>query len=469
MRRVEGSVGSKRRRGLVAGLASAAVTLGVLAPSAQAGIPDRYASPDGQSTDACTQADPCDLRTAVEGAPSGGQIRLLAGSHDLGQTGLTVDDSKIVVADSQDSFASVSTRGSTDPTLTVAGGASVRGIGVTSASLVQTFPQPPEPLPPIPPNVTFGGPALAITDSAALVDRVFARSVSPDATCQIDAGLLRDSVCFNATNVPPDPNPPPPAAQPEPGPAFAMTAADDGALTATIRNVTSFSREAAGGVFTAGTNATLDLDARNSIYVGQEAEGAASDIETSGAGEVNLDLDFTNYSSLDDAAATGTVPAPGSLDNQVAAPSFSGPVQGNFRQTSDSPTIDAGSDSASDLGMFDLAANDRIQGDAIDIGAYEDTAVDPPPGGGAPTVIIRRAPRKQTAKRSATFRFRAADTDEPASFRCKLDKRDLAPCSSPKRYRKLGRGTHKFVVRARGQDGKVGEPTRYRWKINRKR
>ncbi|UJA20044.1 hypothetical protein HJD18_07305 [Thermoleophilia bacterium SCSIO 60948] len=466
---MEGIAGSMRRRGVTACLGVAFATLCVLVPSAQAGDPARYASPDGEPTDACTQADPCDLRTAVEGAPTNGVIRLLPGDHDLGQTGLTVDAGKTVIADSQNSFASVSTRGAADPTLTVTGGATVRAIGVTSASLVETFPQPPDPLPPIPPNVTFGGPALAIETSDVVVDRVFARSISPDATCELETGLLRDSVCFNSTSPPPDPNPPPPSTQPEPGPALAMTAADDGAVAATIRNVTSFSREAAGGVFTAGTNATVDLDARNSIFNGQEAGGAASDIETSGAGEVNLDIDFSNYSTLEDAAASGTVPAPGSLDNQTAKPDFAAPLQGNFRQADGSPTIDAGSDSASDLGEFDLANNDRIQGDAIDIGAYEDTAAGPPPDGGAPTVIIRKAPRKKTAKRKATFRFRAADTNGPATFRCKLDKRDLAPCSSPKRYRNLGRGTHKFVVRAKGQDGKVGEPTRYRWKITRKR
>jgi hypothetical protein len=65
---------------------------------------------------------------------------------------------------------------------------------------------------------------------------------------------------------------------------------------------------------------------------------------------------------------------------------------------------------------------------------------------GAPpeTTIYKR--RVKSGKRMATFRF--GSSDPSATFRCKLDSRHFAACSSPKTYRHLRSGRHTFAVDA---------------------
>jgi hypothetical protein len=78
---------------------------------------------------------------------------------------------------------------------------------------------------------------------------------------------------------------------------------------------------------------------------------------------------------------------------------------------------------------------------------------------------IRKAPQERSARVRALYRFRAEEpdpedparfTEEPgATFVCGLDKRPLAPCISPKRYRGLRRGRHTFTVIATDEAGNV--------------
>jgi len=76
------------------------------------------------------------------------------------------------------------------------------------------------------------------------------------------------------------------------------------------------------------------------------------------------------------------------------------------------------------------------------------------------TVISAKKIKGNTAK----FRF---TSNEPGStFQCKLDKRKFKPCSSPKRYKKLSDGKHKFKVRAVDAAGNVdATPSRKKFKI----
>jgi hypothetical protein len=67
--------------------------------------------------------------------------------------------------------------------------------------------------------------------------------------------------------------------------------------------------------------------------------------------------------------------------------------------------------------------------------------VGPPIDATAPnTTLAKRSVRP--GKRKATFRFRSSEAD--ARFRCRLDARKAAACSSPKTYAGLGAGTHTF-------------------------
>ena len=55
------------------------------------------------------------------------------------------------------------------------------------------------------------------------------------------------------------------------------------------------------------------------------------------------------------------------------------------------------------------------------------------------------------------------------SSACKLDKKKYKPCTSPKTYKKLGRGKHVFRVKARDKAGNVDRtPVVKRFKIKRR-
>jgi hypothetical protein len=76
----------------------------------------------------------------------------------------------------------------------------------------------------------------------------------------------------------------------------------------------------------------------------------------------------------------------------------------------------------------------------------------------APTTPLEKAPDtviglEKIKGRSAKFRF---SSSEPGSrFECKLDKGSFEPCRSPKKYKNLSRGRHKFKVSAIDDRGNV--------------
>ena len=76
----------------------------------------------------------------------------------------------------------------------------------------------------------------------------------------------------------------------------------------------------------------------------------------------------------------------------------------------------------------------------------------PNPGGGPPgppdttppQTKIRRAPKNKLHGSKATFRFTSSEPN--STFRCRLDHGKAAPCGSPKTYRHLRAGEHRFAV-----------------------
>ena len=80
-----------------------------------------------------------------------------------------------------------------------------------------------------------------------------------------------------------------------------------------------------------------------------------------------------------------------------------------------------------------------------------------------PETTIRKGPKKKTLKRKATFAF---DSDTAGStFECKLDKKDFAPCTSPKKA-KVKPGRHTFQVRAIDPQGNADTtPAKRRWRV----
>jgi hypothetical protein len=94
------------------------------------------------------------------------------------------------------------------------------------------------------------------------------------------------------------------------------------------------------------------------------------------------------------------------------------------------------------------------------------TPTPPAPDVTAPATSLRRAQINQ-AKRKATFKF--ASGEPGSTFTCKLDKKKLRPCTSPKTYKKLERGKHVFRVGARDRAGNLdATPAVKRFKIEKR-
>jgi Tol biopolymer transport system component len=85
--------------------------------------------------------------------------------------------------------------------------------------------------------------------------------------------------------------------------------------------------------------------------------------------------------------------------------------------------------------------------------------------GGEPDTEITGKPPATTSKRKARFAF--TSTVSSASFECKLDARPYKGCTSPKEYRNLAVGSHRFRVRASSAGVDDPTPAKHAWRIRR--
>lgn len=104
----------------------------------------------------------------------------------------------------------------------------------------------------------------------------------------------------------------------------------------------------------------------------------------------------------------------------------------------------------------------------VEAGDGGDTDDPPPPKRPkrvkAPSTQINRHPGKQTTSPVARFTFSASAPG--ARFRCKLDRRPVVQCRSPRVYRNLKSGPHVFRVTAVGAGGKADPtPAIFRWRV----
>jgi hypothetical protein len=92
-----------------------------------------------------------------------------------------------------------------------------------------------------------------------------------------------------------------------------------------------------------------------------------------------------------------------------------------------------------------------------------------PPDAAPPTTTISGSPARRTRSRTASFAFAASDDLSFASklvFRCHIDRRPWAPCTSPFRVRGLRKGPHTFSVGATDQAGTADPtPAIHRWQV----
>jgi hypothetical protein len=91
-------------------------------------------------------------------------------------------------------------------------------------------------------------------------------------------------------------------------------------------------------------------------------------------------------------------------------------------------------------------------GDGGNAGDPEDT--DPPE-------TSLRKPKLKGKK--VTFKF--SSDEQGTTFECRLDKRRFKRCTSPKTYRKLDEGKHKFFVAATDAAGNEGAAVKAKFKV----
>lgn len=87
-----------------------------------------------------------------------------------------------------------------------------------------------------------------------------------------------------------------------------------------------------------------------------------------------------------------------------------------------------------------------------------------PPADGVPETAIARGPVGTTNARTATFLFSALPAG--ATFACRLDGADWAPCTVPAVYPGLADGVHTFEVRATGAGGTDATPASRSWTVD---
>jgi hypothetical protein len=118
-----------------------------------------------------------------------------------------------------------------------------------------------------------------------------------------------------------------------------------------------------------------------------------------------------------------------------------------------------------------LSIPNAVGGNGADIGGFEVQAPTPPPppsggggGGGAPAAPdTSLSARIKKAKRKATFTF--GSPDGSSTFMCRLDKRALAPCTSPVTFKHLRIGKHTFMVEAVNAAAPDPSPATFSFKL----
>jgi hypothetical protein len=91
-----------------------------------------------------------------------------------------------------------------------------------------------------------------------------------------------------------------------------------------------------------------------------------------------------------------------------------------------------------------------------------------------PKVTIKKKgrPAASTTNQRAIFRFRGVDRvgkhlrrGRHVTFKCSLDRRRFSRCSSPRIYRHLSVGRHRFRLKGRDRSGNVSRVASYRWTV----
>ena len=311
----------------------------------------RYASPSGVAPSGagpyCTQSAPCDLISAMSGtgvAP-GDTVLLEPGTYPtVMQTFETTLDLNIQGLGAH----------AADTVISIVGNFGLENLNSTISNL----------------SLHVDG-SLGFVFIGSVAQRLVVTTTGSggiERACTIYAGVLRDSVCASPNGK---------------AAVYAQSASASqtpGAISVTLRNVTAYSTGPFSAALLVGgvSGAPATVNVTNSIL---RDVGGYADIRTYSeqAEPVAVNLDHSNFGSVQPASPTDTITAPGAgAGNQTANPLFVNPAFLNLREAAGSPTINAGTSSGVVAGEVDLDGNPRIADGAPDIGAYEFPANTPP-------------------------------------------------------------------------------------------
>jgi hypothetical protein len=321
--------------------AVAVVAMFLLTASGTAQAAQRYAAPDGSGTE-CTQAAPCTLDTAVHGVAghfpqNGDEVLVAAGDYGSPAAPLTVGLEPLAQMNIHGVAAGPRPR-----VYTADGG----GFTVNTGSTLRY----------VEVHSTSGNPAVWLRGGATGDQLIVVGGGAGVSACAVLAGatpsVLRNSVCRGAL----------------PGSSGVVVGSNDfGVHLATITNVTAVGAGPGLDVIGSG-NTTVTLN--NTIAFG--GGGADAQIDNYQAGQAATVSG--SHNNFDSASVGGPGAAGGHFNDtarQTAPPVFADQANGDFHQAAASPTRDAGSSSAPDLGTVDFEGTPRTFGSAPDIGADE--------------------------------------------------------------------------------------------------
>jgi hypothetical protein len=374
---------------LVFALCGVVVSLLVAVPAASAVT--RHVHPNGVMTGSdCTNPDPnaamnpaCSLEFGVETVALGtDEVVIASGNYSL-------TDSLLV--------SSANVHGATGQPIPIITTSSLNeGILISGGTLSDI-------------RVDYTGPNNAIFVNGT-VERVFAHAANTvsGTACNLGNGaLIRDSVCWSE----------------------AGNGAGNGVLfshglltmSADLRNVTAVATGLQGlGILVSTGTGNLTLDVKNSIALGDDANGGADAFAEAGAGgTANLMFEHSNYDSEEEQVTGGTVTDPGTgTGNQIDPPAF---ASGDFHQLATSPTINAGF-AVDMLGTGDFENQARTLQGTPDIGAdeYSPPAV---PGGSTTTpAVVDPCPPLRAKLAKLNRKIKRASGDRKAKLKGKRRK-----------------------------------------------
>lgn len=324
-------------------LACAALTLALTAATAEAS--ERFASPSGTGS-ACTQAEPCNIVTAINDAAANDDIDIEPGSYG------SVSAPIATTLDDMNNFLTIHGQaGSPPPVITSDAADGIALTGGSSLSYVDL--------------VDTAASAFGIDvngGTPASLYRVDVHTTGADAWACYPDGEMVDSVCW----------------QSGPGGGGARPLVVYAASAVMVNDTIIASGSGGWGVEVIGNGPlAMTMTLTNTIVHGAGTDiYVAGDVHTGGSATVTAD--HSDYATTDDAATasggTTSITPAGSGTNIKAAPAFVDSAAGNFEEAAGSPTIGTGvTDSLA--GDADLAGLPWAS--PPDMGAYQYYA---PPG-----------------------------------------------------------------------------------------